>query len=170
MANTDLTQLFGKKGFVPTVEIQNKDGFDPIPAGEYVAVITAASLEPNPNGGDVIYVEFTIADGRFKNRKLWGRYQVSGGSEKALKFGQGMVLRIQNVLEIEKLTTLNYFLNREIVLFVKLEKSEYKSQQSGFDVFENKISSFGKVKSPSKPETAQSDAAEDDSFEDDTPW
>lgn len=55
-----------------TVEPQT--GFDPLPAGRYVAVITESEDRPNKSGvGSHLALTFEVIEGEFKGRKLWAR-------------------------------------------------------------------------------------------------
>jgi len=63
--------------------------FDPIPAGEYVAVITASERKSSEKGQ---YIELTlqVIDGQYENRKVWDRLTIIGG-EKAVGRGLSML-------------------------------------------------------------------------------
>ena len=60
-------------GFDAT-NVEPNAGFDPIPAGKYVAAITASAMKPTKNGkGEYLELEMEVLEGPFKGRKLWDR-------------------------------------------------------------------------------------------------
>lgn len=63
--------------------------FDPIPAGKYLATITASEMKPNKAGtGEFLELTFTILEGEHKNRQIWGRFNLANPSEMAVKIAQ----------------------------------------------------------------------------------
>lgn len=55
-------------------QIEPSSPLDPIPAGKYVAEITASDLKPTKKGdGTYLELEFTVLQGEFKGRKVWDR-------------------------------------------------------------------------------------------------
>ena len=64
--------------------------FDPIPAGKYLAMITASEMKPNKAGtGQFLELAFTIIEGEYKNRQLWARLNLENPNELAMKIAQG---------------------------------------------------------------------------------
>jgi len=48
--------------------------FNPLPAGKYLAEITASEMKPTKAGnGNYLQLEFTLLDGPHKGRKVWDR-------------------------------------------------------------------------------------------------
>ena len=63
--------------------------FDPIPAGKYLAMITASEMKPNKAGtGQFLELTFQILEGEHKNRQLWARLNLSNPNETAMKIAQ----------------------------------------------------------------------------------
>jgi len=55
-------------------EVEPAVGFDPIPAGKYVAVITESEFKPTRSGvGRYLQLTFQIIEGEHKGRLLWAR-------------------------------------------------------------------------------------------------
>jgi len=55
-------------------EVEPAVGFDPIPAGKYVAVITESEFKPTRSGvGRYLQLTFQIVEGEHKGRLLWAR-------------------------------------------------------------------------------------------------
>ena len=55
-------------------EVEPKAAFEPIPAGKYLACITASAMKPT-NSGNGAYLEFQfqVLEGEHKGRLLWSR-------------------------------------------------------------------------------------------------
>ena len=63
--------------------------FDPIPAGKYVAVIAGSEMKPTKSGnGAYLELEFQVAEGEYKGRKLWSRLNLDNPSEVAVKIAR----------------------------------------------------------------------------------
>ncbi len=59
---------------------------DPVPAGKYLAVISASEMKPTRNGaGQYLECEYQIIDGPFKGRKLWSRHNLQNPNPQAVQ-------------------------------------------------------------------------------------
>jgi len=64
--------------------------FEAIPAGKYLAMITASEKKPNKAGtGRFLELVFTIVEGEYRNRQLWGRLNLENPNELAMKIAHG---------------------------------------------------------------------------------
>lgn len=55
-------------------EVDPAVGFDPVPAGKYLAAITDSELKATKSGkGQYLQLTFQILEGEYKNRLLWAR-------------------------------------------------------------------------------------------------
>jgi hypothetical protein len=64
-------------------------GFDPIPAGKYLAVITESEMKPTKSGqGQYLQLTFQILDGPFKGRLVWARLNLENSSTQTVKFAR----------------------------------------------------------------------------------
>ena len=62
---------------------------DPIPAGEYVAVVTDSAIKPNKAGtGEYLALTFQIADGEHEGRFVWENLNLVHPSEKAVQIAR----------------------------------------------------------------------------------
>jgi hypothetical protein len=76
------------KGFDAT-KVEPTTVFDPIPAGKYLAMITASEMKANKAGtGRFLELAFTIIEGEYKNRQLWARLNLENPNELAMKIAQ----------------------------------------------------------------------------------
>lgn len=64
--------------------------FDPIPAGKYLAVITASEMKPTKNNnGHFLELTFQVIEGQYKNRLLWSRLNLDNPSPQAVQIARG---------------------------------------------------------------------------------
>jgi len=76
-------------GFDATT-VEPVNDFDPIPAGKYVAVITASQFKENKNKtGEYLELVFQIVEGEYKNRLLWARLCMSHPNQTTAKIARG---------------------------------------------------------------------------------
>lgn len=69
--------------------------FSPVPAGRYLAAITASEMKPTKAGnGSYLELEFEILEGEYKGRKLWDRLNLDNPNETAVKIAQGTLSAI----------------------------------------------------------------------------
>lgn len=70
--------------------VEPNEGFEPIPAGEYEAVISASETKPNAKAnGEYLKLEFTIVSGQYENRKLWVNLNLKNPSDQAVQIARG---------------------------------------------------------------------------------
>jgi len=64
-------------------------GFDPIPAGKYLAVITESEMKPTKAGdGKYLQLTFQILDGPFKGRLVWARLNLENSNAQTVKIAR----------------------------------------------------------------------------------
>ena len=70
-------------------EVDPAVGFDPIPAGKYLAVITESEMKPTKAGtGQFLQLTFQIIDGPYKGRLVWARLNLDNPSAMAVKIAR----------------------------------------------------------------------------------
>ena len=97
--------------------------FEPIPAGKYLAAITASEMKPTKNGsGSYLQLTFTVLDGEYRNRVLWSRLNLQNSNATAVKIARGelsAICRAVNVMQPRDSVELH---NIPLVITVKLKK------------------------------------------------
>jgi len=97
--------------------------FEPLPAGKYLAAITASEMKPTKNGsGSYLQLTFTILDGEYRNRVLWSRLNLQNSNATAVKIARGelsAICRAVNVMQPRDSVELH---NIPLVITVKLKK------------------------------------------------
>jgi len=70
-------------------EVDPAVGFDPIPAGKYVAAITESEMKPTKAGtGQYLQLTFQVLEGEYKGRLLWARLNLDNPSDMAVKIAR----------------------------------------------------------------------------------
>ena len=71
-------------------EVEPVADFEPIPAGKYLAVITASEMKPTKSGtGSYLELVFQIIEGQYKNRNLWARLNLDNPNAVAVQIARG---------------------------------------------------------------------------------
>lgn len=70
-------------------EVDPSVGFDPVPAGKYLAVITDSEMKPTKSGaGNYLQLTFQIIDGPYKGRLIWARLNLDNPNTLAVKIAR----------------------------------------------------------------------------------
>jgi hypothetical protein len=70
-------------------EVDPSVGFDPIPAGKYLAVITESEMKPTKSGaGNYLELTFQVLEGEFKGRNLWARLNLDNPKADTVKIAR----------------------------------------------------------------------------------
>lgn len=130
--------------------VEPKTEYDALPAGKYLAVITASEMKPTKSGNGA-YLELTIevVDGEFKGRKVWSRLNLENPNPTAVKIARSelsSICRAVGVLEPKDSCEIH---NMPMVITVK--------QKAGDGEVFNEIKGYAKKDSlqPPKPPQAQ---------------
>lgn len=76
------------RGF-DTNAVEPRTAMEPIPAGRYLAVLSASELKPNKAGtGHFLELVFTIIEGEYTNRQLWARLNLDNPNKVAVAIAQ----------------------------------------------------------------------------------
>jgi hypothetical protein len=64
--------------------------FDPLPAGKYLAIITASEMKKTKSGsGHYLELTFQVVEGEYKNRMLWSRLNLDNPNRQTVQIAQG---------------------------------------------------------------------------------
>jgi hypothetical protein len=99
--------------------------FEPLPAGKYVAAITASAMKTTANGDcSYLELEFSVVEGDCKGRKAWARLCLNHRNDLAQKIARGnlsAICRAVGVMHPQDSVDLH---NIPLVITVKLKKRE----------------------------------------------
>ena len=71
-------------------QVEPNVGYEPVPAGKYIVMITASEMKPTKNGdASYLELEMTILDDPCKDRKIWDRLCLSHSSQQVVKIARG---------------------------------------------------------------------------------
>ncbi|MCP3887209.1 MAG: DUF669 domain-containing protein [Propionibacteriaceae bacterium] len=71
-------------------DVEPTTAFEPLPAGKYLAEITASETKPVKSGnGNYLQLEFTVLDGPCKGRKAWDRLCINHPNDLTQKIARG---------------------------------------------------------------------------------
>lgn len=99
--------------------------FEPIPAGKYLAVITASEMKPTKSGsGHYLELTFQVIEGPYKNRLLWSRLNLDNPNELTVQIARGelsAICRATGVMQPKDSLELH---NLPLQITVKCKKRE----------------------------------------------
>ncbi|MBN1555151.1 MAG: DUF669 domain-containing protein, partial [Phycisphaerae bacterium] len=106
-------------------EVEPTKELDPIPAGKYLAAITASEMKAIKSGsGNYLELEFTVLEGEFKGRKVRDRLCLNHPKDIAQKMARGnlsAICRAVGVLQPRDSVELH---NLPLVISVKCKRRE----------------------------------------------
>jgi len=136
--------------------VKPSQSFDPIPAGKYLATITTSEMLPTNNrNGQFLKLEFVVADGEYKGRKLWSRLNLNNPSAQAVEIAQRQLSAICHavgVLEPRDSVDLH---NLPLVVKVKIGKNnntgEPTNEITGYEAKGSTATPQGSQQAPPPP-------------------
>ena len=76
-------------------EVEPNVPFEPLPAGNYLAEITASEMKATKSGnGSYLELEFTVVDGPHKGQKTWDRLCLDHPNPKTVRIARGSLSAI----------------------------------------------------------------------------
>ncbi len=106
-------------------DVEPTIAFEPIPAGKYLASITASEMKPTRNGkGSYLQLEFAVLDGEYKGRKVWDRLCINHPNDMTQRIARGTlsaICRATGVMQPRDSVELH---NIPVLITVKCKKRE----------------------------------------------
>jgi hypothetical protein len=82
-------------------EVDPAVGFDPIPAGKYLAVITGSEMKPTKNNsGEYLELTFQVIEGEYKGRLLWARLNLANPNALTVKIARAELSAICRAVSV----------------------------------------------------------------------
>lgn len=70
-------------------EVQPQESFEPIPVGDYTAMITDSEMKPTKNNlGEYLQLVFEILEGEYRGRKIFARLNLVNQNQTAVDIAQ----------------------------------------------------------------------------------
>lgn len=127
-------------------QVEPSSSFEPIPAGQYLAVITGSEMKPNKAGtGQFLQLCFQIVDGQYKNRLLWTRLNLDNPNATAVQIARAelsAICRAVGVLAPRDSVELH---DLPLVIHVRCKKRADTGEIT------NEVKGFAKKESPKPP-------------------
>ncbi len=104
-------------------DVEPTTPFEPIPAGRYLAAVTASEMKKTKSGaGSFLELTFTILEGEHKGRLLWARLNLNNPNATAVKMARAelsAICRAVGVMQPKDSVDLH---NIPLLVTVKLKK------------------------------------------------
>jgi hypothetical protein len=124
-------------------DVEPSGGFEPLPAGKYLAVITASEMKPNRAGtGQLLQLTFQIIEGPFEGRLIWARLNLEHPNATAVQIARAdlsAICRAVGVLAPQDSVELH---NLPLVIHVRCKKRDDTGEIT------NEIKSYSKREAP----------------------
>ena len=130
-------------------EVSEDKSFDPMPAGVYSAIISGAEMKTPASGkADYLSVEYTIAEGEFKDRKVWDSLSINSDNITAANIAKSRLksLAIATCTDLKTFSDPEMLLNRllNITIGVQAAKDNFGAKNTV-----KKVEPLGEIKKPS---------------------
>lgn len=105
--------------------VEPQDDFAPIPAGDYIAAITASEIkQTNDLTGKYIKLEVTILEGKFKGRKIWPMLQLWNRNKQAVDIAKRELASIKIATDQPNANDSSAFHNRPVIVSVGIKPAK----------------------------------------------
>lgn len=122
---------------------------DPIPAGNYAAMITESEIKPLKSGnGTALRLTFQVLEGEFKNRKVWANLNIQHTNAQAQAIAQQQLSAICHAVNVLKISNPAALRNKPMTIKVKVRPAN-----DGYDA-SNDISGYSAINAASAAPTA----------------
>lgn len=106
-------------------EVEPNTPFEPLPAGKYLAAITASEMKPTKKGdGSYLQLEFIVLDGDCKSRKVWDRLCINHPNALTQKIARGNLSAICRAVGVMQPGDSVELHNIPMLISVKCKKRE----------------------------------------------
>jgi len=119
-------------------DVEPTTAFEPLPAGKYLAAITASEMKPTKKGdGSYLQLEFTVHDGAYQGRKVWDRLCINHPNDLTQKIARGNLSAICRAVGVMQPRDSVELHNLPLVITVKCKKrqdnGEITNEIKGYD-------------------------------------
>lgn len=107
------------------VEKEATPEFEPVPVGEYVAVVTKANVKENQNGkGTHLSGQAQIIEGDFAKRVVFFNITLTNDNETAERIGRGQLAQLAKAVHVVDLRDTNDLLDKPLRIRVVMRKDD----------------------------------------------
>lgn len=112
-------------------DVEPNEGFTPLPAGEYQAIITESEMKATKDGqGQYLQLKLQILNGAHQNRTLFDRLNLVNKNDVAVQIAKGTlssICRAVNVLTPNDSSELH---NKPLTIIVKIKNDQNGNPQN----------------------------------------
>lgn len=117
-------------------DVEPNEGFTPLPAGEYQAIIIASEMKPTKAGdGQYLELQFQILNGPHQNRKLFDRLNLVNKNPQAVQISKGTLSAICRAVDVRTPKDSSELHNKPLTMVVKVKKDRdgnFQNEISGY--------------------------------------
>jgi hypothetical protein len=100
--------------------ISPDSAFEPLPAGDYLCMITDSAMKPTKNGaGHYLELAMQVIEGRYANRLLWDRLTLIHPNAKTVEIAQQRLSAICHAVGVLQITDSAQLHNLPLVVRIK---------------------------------------------------
>jgi len=133
---------------VSSYEAPKRNSFEPLPPGDYKAIITDTQMKVTKAGtGEYLELTMQIIDGAHSGRRIWERLNVKNASKVAEEIARSQLNGIKAACNIEKLESSEQLHDIPLVLSLDIDRR---------DPTRNKVMGYTSGSQSSRPSAAPS--------------
>lgn len=84
-------------------EVEPSVGFDPLPAGDYVVILTGSDWKDTRSGtGRYLEIAHEVVEGQYRGRRLWARLNLENQNEKAVEIAKAQLSSICRAVDVRQ--------------------------------------------------------------------
>jgi len=107
------------------VDTEAQSNYEPLPAGEYVAIATDSEMKTNKsNEGQHLNIAFEIIDGEKTGRKVFANYNVVNPNPEAEKIGRGELAALCKAVGVSNPKDSSELHGKPVMLVVAIDKKD----------------------------------------------
>lgn len=105
--------------------VEPAQDFEPVPAGEYVAMITDSEMRPTRTGGQMLSLTHQIIEGEFKGRLVWESLNLVNSNPKTVSIAQGHLSAICHAVGVtQAIQDSDMLHNRPMAIRIEVDAQE----------------------------------------------
>jgi len=102
-----------------------KSNFDPLPHGEYLAIVTENQMKATKSGtGEYLELVIQIVDGEFSGRKIWERLNIHNANEVAENIARAALKSLSLACGIEPLTDTDMLNDTPFTIVLDIDRKD----------------------------------------------
>ena len=106
-------------------EVEPNTAFEPLPAGKYLAAITASEMKATKKGdGNYLQLEFTVLEGDCQGRKVWDRLCINHPNTQTVSISRGNLSAVCRAIGVMQPNDSVELHNIPLVITVKCKNRE----------------------------------------------